>query len=124
MAARLHEVQDRIKQLSQLEPQVADLERQKQLQETNYKYFQGTLEKARVDEALDPSKIPNISAVQRATPPALVTTQRNKLALMLAGGGLAESVQSCRPTEAARFGYVCEQFEAILFHGPSLYQLR
>ena len=40
------------------------------MEETNYKYFANTLEKARVDEALDPSKIPNISAVQRPSPPA------------------------------------------------------
>jgi Mrp family chromosome partitioning ATPase len=65
------------------------LERNKELDEANYKYFQGSLQKARIDEALDPSKMPNISAVQRASPPFLVTKKRNKIALGLAGGGLA-----------------------------------
>ena len=81
-----------MQQISQLAPQFQDLERQRQLQESNYKYFEATLEKARVDEALDPSKIPNISAVQRPSPPALVTKTRNRIMLGLAVGGLAASV--------------------------------
>jgi succinoglycan biosynthesis transport protein ExoP len=89
LAASFREVQERIKKLSQIAPQIADLERQKELEETNYKYFEATLEKARVDEALDPSKIPNISAVQRPSPPIMVTKARDKLAMGLAGGGLA-----------------------------------
>jgi succinoglycan biosynthesis transport protein ExoP len=92
LSARLRDIQDRVKQLSQLGPQIADLEREKQLQETNYKYFAATLEKARVDEALDPSKIPNISVVQRPSPPNFSTTRRNKIAMGLAGGGLALGV--------------------------------
>jgi uncharacterized protein involved in exopolysaccharide biosynthesis/Mrp family chromosome partitioning ATPase len=92
LAARVKEIHERMQQLAQLSPQIEDLERQRQLQETNYKYFEATLEKARVDEALDPSKIPNISAVQRPSPPVLVTTTRNKIVGGLAGGGLALSV--------------------------------
>jgi len=92
LASQLHDVRERIQQLSQLGPQVADLERQKTLQEANYTYFEGTLEKARIDEALDPSKIPNISAVQRPSPPMVVFGKRNKIAMGLAGGGLALGV--------------------------------
>jgi polysaccharide biosynthesis transport protein len=82
------ELQEQIKQFSDIGPQIANLERTKEMQEQNYKYFSGTLEKARVDEALDPSKMPNISAIQRPSPPGLVTKTRNKIALALAGGGL------------------------------------
>ncbi len=85
---RLKDVQEKISQLSELRPQIAELERKEQLEEQNYKYFQATLEKARVDEALDPSKMPNISAVQKASPPMLDTALRNKLAGGLALGGL------------------------------------
>ena len=92
LAARLHDIKERMAQLSQLSPQIGDLERQKLMQETNYKYFEATLEKARVDEALDPSKIPNISAVQRPSPPILVTTLRNKIILGAAVGGFALTV--------------------------------
>src|SRR5438874_5719649 len=68
------ELQDRMKQLAEIGPQIASLERNKELEEANYKYYSGTLEKARVDEALDPSKMPNISAIQRPSPPGIVTT--------------------------------------------------
>jgi uncharacterized protein involved in exopolysaccharide biosynthesis/Mrp family chromosome partitioning ATPase len=83
------ELQDRMKQLADIGPQITNLERSKDLEEQNYKYYSGTLQKARVDEALDPSKMPNISAIQRPSPPGLVTTTRNKIALGSAGGGLA-----------------------------------
>ena len=89
LKTQLEGVQVRMKQLSALGPQISELERQKELEESNYKYFEGTLEKARVDEALDPSKIPNISAVQKASPASEVTGNRNKIVLGLAGGGLA-----------------------------------
>jgi uncharacterized protein involved in exopolysaccharide biosynthesis/Mrp family chromosome partitioning ATPase len=79
---------ERVKQLSDVGGQIADLERRKELEETNYKYFEGAVEKARIDEALDPSKMPNISAVQRPSPPMIVSGKRNKIALALAGGGL------------------------------------
>jgi succinoglycan biosynthesis transport protein ExoP len=92
LAARLHDIRTRIQQVTQLSPQIADLERERQLEETNYKYFQGTLEKARIDEALDPSKIPNITAVQRPSPPAPMTRQRDKLVAGLTASGLAVGV--------------------------------
>jgi len=86
------ELQERIRQMADIGPQIASLERNKELEEQNYKYYSGTLQKARVDEALDPSKMPNISAIQRPSPPAMVTKTRNKIALGLAGGGLALGV--------------------------------
>jgi uncharacterized protein involved in exopolysaccharide biosynthesis len=96
LKARLDE---RIKQLSEVGSQIADLERKKELEEANYKYFEAALEKARIDEALDPSKMPNISAVQRPSPPALVSGKRDKIVLMLAGGGLALGIAFALLTE-------------------------
>jgi uncharacterized protein involved in exopolysaccharide biosynthesis/Mrp family chromosome partitioning ATPase len=87
--ARLRDIQQRTKQLSELGPQIEELERRREMDEANYKYFAASLEKARVDEALDPSKMPNISAVQRPSPPRLDTKTRNKVAFGLAGGGIA-----------------------------------
>jgi uncharacterized protein involved in exopolysaccharide biosynthesis/Mrp family chromosome partitioning ATPase len=88
LKSRLHDVQQRIKQLSELTPQMVELERKRELDEANYKYFAESLEKARIDEALDPSKMPNISAVQRPSPPVLDTKMRYKITFGLAGGGL------------------------------------
>src|SRR5438034_2280540 len=92
LKSRLRDIQQRTKQLSELAPQIEDLERGREMDEANYKYFAASLEKARVDEALDPSKMPNISAVQRPSPPMLMTTKRNKIVLGLAGGGAALGV--------------------------------
>jgi uncharacterized protein involved in exopolysaccharide biosynthesis/Mrp family chromosome partitioning ATPase len=89
LKSRLRDIQQRTKQVSELAPQIEDLERKKEMDEANYKYFAASLEKARVDEALDPSKIPNISAVQRPSPSGLETKKRNKILMALAGGGLA-----------------------------------
>jgi polysaccharide biosynthesis transport protein len=87
--SRLQDIQQRTKKLSELAPQIEELERKQEMDEANYKYFAASLEKARIDEALDPSKMPNISAVQRPSPPSLETKKRNKVALALAGGGIA-----------------------------------
>src|SRR6266566_4828553 len=89
LKTKLRDVQQRSKQLSELAPQIEDLERKKEMDAANYKYFAASLEKARIDEALDPSKMPNISAVQRPSPPGLETKKRNKIAMGLAGGGIA-----------------------------------
>ena len=89
LKSQLRDIQQRTKQLLELGPQMEELERKRGMDEANYKYFAASLEKARVDEALDPSKMPNISAVQRPSPPILETKTRNKIILGLAGGGIA-----------------------------------
>jgi uncharacterized protein involved in exopolysaccharide biosynthesis/Mrp family chromosome partitioning ATPase len=89
LKSRLRDIQQRAKQLSDVAPQIQELERRREMDEANYKYFAASLEKARVDEALDPSKMPNISAVQRPSPPMLETKTRTKISLALAGGGIA-----------------------------------
>ena len=89
LKSRLRDIQQRTKQLTELAPQIVDLERKREMDEGNYKYFAASLEKARVDEALDPSKMPNISAVQRPSPPSLETKKRDKILMGVAGGGLA-----------------------------------
>lgn len=80
--------QSRMKELADVSPQINNLERTREMQENSFKYFQNTLERARVDEALDPSKMPNISAVQRASPPMRVTKKRNQFAGGFAAAGL------------------------------------
>ncbi len=92
LRARLRDIQQKTQQLAELGPQIEELERKRDLEESNYKYFAATLEKARVDEALDPSKMPNISAVQRPSPAKRVTTKRSKIALGLVAGGMAAGV--------------------------------
>jgi uncharacterized protein involved in exopolysaccharide biosynthesis/Mrp family chromosome partitioning ATPase len=92
LKTKLRDVQQRSKQLSELAPQIEDLERKKEMDAANYKYFAASLEKARIDEALDPTKMPNISAVQRPSPPGLETKKRDKIAMGLAGVGIAMGI--------------------------------
>jgi polysaccharide biosynthesis transport protein len=88
LRSRLNSVQERTKALAEYAPQIAKLERRRELEETNYKYFTGSLEKARVDETLDPSRIPNISYVQRPSVAEKATRDIKKIVLGLACGGL------------------------------------
>ena len=62
----LSDLQKQMEVLSDFGPRIAQLERTKEIEEKNYKYFQESLEKARVDEALDPSKMPNIRYLCKA----------------------------------------------------------
>jgi uncharacterized protein involved in exopolysaccharide biosynthesis/Mrp family chromosome partitioning ATPase len=81
--------QKQMQVLTDLGPRIAQLERTKEIEEKNYKYFQESLEKARVDEALDPSKIPNISVVQSPSAAFNASRQTKKVVLGLAAGGIA-----------------------------------
>src|SRR5207244_12662406 len=73
-------------------PRIEELQRKKELEEANYKHSEASLEKARIDETLDPSRMPNISVVQ-APLPALKTKRNIKnLLIGLAGGGLAMGI--------------------------------
>ena len=89
LKSHLDELQKQAAQLAEVAPQIERLERTKQIEENNYKYFQVSLEKARVDEALDPSKMPNISIVQSPSIAAKTSRDVKKILLGLAGGGIA-----------------------------------
>lgn len=84
----LERIRERLRQLAEVAPLILNLERKREMEEGTYKYFERTLEKARIDEALDSSKIPNISAVQKPSLPSLVTGRRDRFVTGLAAGGL------------------------------------
>jgi polysaccharide biosynthesis transport protein len=65
LRTRLSALKDREKLLSEFGPRIGQLERTKEVQEANYKYLEASLEKARIDETLDPARMPNISVVQK-----------------------------------------------------------
>jgi uncharacterized protein involved in exopolysaccharide biosynthesis/Mrp family chromosome partitioning ATPase len=67
--AQAKSLESEVTRISALGFQLQDLERRRQLEEDKYRYFQTSLEKARLDETLDPSKIPNISVIQSPSPP-------------------------------------------------------
>jgi len=90
--ARLQGVENRIAELSALAPKITELELRKQIEEGNHKTAIAALEKARTDDWLDPSKMPNISIVQNPSPPRLDLGKASKVIIGLAFGGLAFGV--------------------------------
>lgn len=84
------ELESEAARISALGFQLQDLDRRRKLEEDKYLYFQSSLEKARLDETLDASKIPNISIVQKPTPPVKsIDEDAFKLILGIAFSGLA-----------------------------------
>jgi uncharacterized protein involved in exopolysaccharide biosynthesis len=89
LRSRMSDLQARAKVISEVEPRIVELERKRDVAETNAKHSEASLEKARIDETLDPSRMPNISIVQAPSPSTKVKRNISKLVLGLAGGGLA-----------------------------------
>lgn len=89
LKSRIANLQQRVTNLNEIAPQVAKLERTKDVQEANYRYYGASLEKARIDQGLNPARMPNISIVQNPSPAVKATRDLKKAVLGLAGGGLA-----------------------------------
>jgi polysaccharide biosynthesis transport protein len=90
LKARLSSLQEKAKTIWNLGPQIAQLERQRDVEEKDYKYYEAALEQARIDETLNPSRMPNINVVQK---PVLAEkasgNNRPEFILGAAGSGLA-----------------------------------
>jgi uncharacterized protein involved in exopolysaccharide biosynthesis/Mrp family chromosome partitioning ATPase len=79
LQARMNVLRDQIeatrqqaRKFEEIEGRIVLLERNREIQDANFKYFSRSLEQARIDDALDADKITNISIVQPATIPAQV----------------------------------------------------
>ena len=69
---------------------IEDLDRRKQMEEAEYKALEASLKNAKIDQTLDPSRMPNITVVQHPTDPIKSYDEMTtKIILGLAGGGLA-----------------------------------
>lgn len=66
----LNRVLAEAKKVDSVEARIVQLQRSKELQEANYRYFCQSLEHARIDEALNSGRISNIGIVQPATLPS------------------------------------------------------
>lgn len=89
LKARLASLQKRAGELVDLGQEIEEMERKQASEAQNYQMLESSLEKARIDEMLDPSRIPNISEVQEPSPPVREVGDQKKILLGLAGGGLA-----------------------------------
>jgi polysaccharide biosynthesis transport protein len=89
---RMDSLQTRAKAISEVAPQIEELERKAQIEETNYRASEASLEKAQIDETLDPSRMPNISIVQAPSPAIQVKRNIAKVVMGVAGCGLAVGI--------------------------------
>jgi succinoglycan biosynthesis transport protein ExoP len=87
LRARVNGIQARVKVFSEIGPKIAELKRTKEVEEESYKYYETSLEKARIDESLDPSRIPNISVVQKPLTAEKSSKDKKMVVLGLAFGG-------------------------------------
>ncbi len=85
---RLKEIQARAEEFVEIEPRIAELLRNKDVNETNYRLLAERLKKSQVDESLDSKNIPNMGSVQQPSPALRVAGDRKKAVVALAGGGL------------------------------------
>ncbi len=78
LSARVHvigillsNVQGEASSVMALEPAIAELQRRRDSEEANYRYYLSTIEQARMGETLGPGKVTNMSVVESPTPPYL-----------------------------------------------------
>jgi polysaccharide biosynthesis transport protein len=89
---RMASLQTRAKAISEAAPRLEELERKAEIEETNYRASAASLEKAQIDETLDPSRMPNISIVQAPSPATMVKRNVGKVVMGIAGCGLGVGV--------------------------------
>jgi succinoglycan biosynthesis transport protein ExoP len=89
---RMKALQARAKTISEVAPRITELERKAEVEETNYKHSEASLEKARIDETLDPSRMPNISVVQTPSPAVRAKRNLGKAVVGIAGSGFAVGI--------------------------------
>ncbi len=70
LAGQLEQVRGDAIRVMDAEPALAQLQRQKDLEESSYRFYSSSLQQARIDESLGTGEITNISVVQKPTPPA------------------------------------------------------
>jgi len=78
--------------LEELESTITQLQRRRDLQETQYWRYSAGLEQARLDESLGAAKTANISQVEAPSPPLPENKKLKKLLLMLLVGGFGSGL--------------------------------
>src|SRR5260221_595962 len=87
LKAHVETLRVRARELNEVAPKIAELERTQDVQETSYRYYGTSLEKARVDAGLNPSHMPNINVVQNPSPALRSTKDLKKIIIGLVGAG-------------------------------------
>jgi succinoglycan biosynthesis transport protein ExoP len=86
--SQLTEVRAEIGKVDQLEGAISELNRQKEIQDANYRRFSASLEQNRINETLGAGRIQNISQIQTPSAPFTDSSKTRKLVQMIALAGL------------------------------------
>jgi len=86
---QIESMQGEVPSLSGLESKLEGLERRRTMEDERYRLLQTRLEKARLDETLDASRMPNIVILQNPSAPVKSLDEKTKKVIMgIAGSGL------------------------------------
>jgi uncharacterized protein involved in exopolysaccharide biosynthesis/Mrp family chromosome partitioning ATPase len=85
---QLGQLWEQASNINNLAPEIAELERTKQIQETNYENLAISLEQAHINAALATDKAPNIKTVQTPSPPFQEWKKTYQRMAVLAFGGI------------------------------------
>jgi uncharacterized protein involved in exopolysaccharide biosynthesis/Mrp family chromosome partitioning ATPase len=85
---QLSQIQSEAANVDEAESKVSDLQRKRQMEEGDYQSFATSLEQARIDEALGPGRVSNISPIQTPTPPFKDRAKRLKAMVAMVAGGI------------------------------------
>jgi len=88
LTGQLAQVRTKAANVEAIEGNIDELQRQREMEETNYKYFSEHLEASRVDEALSAGRALNIAEIQAPTPPHPDFKAFYKTLSYIAGSGL------------------------------------
>ncbi|HET7625802.1 MAG TPA: Wzz/FepE/Etk N-terminal domain-containing protein [Verrucomicrobiae bacterium] len=86
---QLQDIRKGVAAVDSNEGKITDLQRQRDLQEQSYRYFQANLERARLDESLGAGRLSNISVIESPTPPFKDLKKLQKSLLMVLAGSFA-----------------------------------
>jgi uncharacterized protein involved in exopolysaccharide biosynthesis/Mrp family chromosome partitioning ATPase len=90
LKTHVEEISNQFKEQYAIGAEIDSLDRRRQMEDAEYRTLETKLKDATLTQTLDPSRMPNITMVQKPTEPVKVYDKKiQKIALGLAGGGIA-----------------------------------
>jgi succinoglycan biosynthesis transport protein ExoP len=88
LISQMAEIRKQASTVDEAEGPISKLQRKKELEEAQYKYFSSNLEQSRIDEALGAGRVSNISTIQLPSPPYRESSKLQKTMAMLFFGAI------------------------------------
>jgi uncharacterized protein involved in exopolysaccharide biosynthesis/Mrp family chromosome partitioning ATPase len=92
LSKQLDKIRNEATTMDETERVISELQRTKELEDSRYRYYSESLERARVNDALSSGKVSNISKIQEPSPPFKDAEKLHKLLLTILLGGIAAGI--------------------------------